>query len=254
MIRGTLSLLLLLAPSWALAEPVRAAYELDWKGLTIAKVTAELSEADGGYRLAWRGQTSGFLGVVYPFESSAVSEGQKVEDGLAPRLYGGWSLRGDEARAWAVDFGGDGRAVRVEIPEDDRHDREPVPTEMQVGPDPLSLALLALGRAGPGVQQTGMAFDGRQAFHLAAACAERTGPQGEIGDALLCTVEGRLLAGASRRWRDRGLPPEERPPAQVWLARDVVTAGWWPVRVEATTRWGVVTMRLVPAEATSPAG
>ena len=130
-------------------------------------------------------------------------------------------------------------------------DREPVPMGLQVGPDPLSLALLALDGAGPGTRMTGRAFDGRRAFELSSACADAVEVLPETGEALLCTVEGKLLAGASRRWRDRGQPPEERPPARIWLGRDVVTDGWWPVRMEASTRWGTVIVRLVgPSPAT----
>ena len=241
-------------PQLAAAEPVRSTYELSWLGMEIARVEAELSEAGTTYRLAWRGQTSGFLGAVYPFVSEATSEGDRAAAGLQPRLHFGESLRGDETKAWAVGFDGAGKAVRVEIPEDDRQDRDPVPAELQVGPDPLSLALLALGRVGPGSQQTGTAFDGRRVFRLTASCADAPERLPEAAEALLCRVDGQLVAGASRRWRERGEAQEERPPAEIWLGRDVVTAGWWPVRVEAATRWGTVTARLISPAPPSPAG
>ncbi|HMR33991.1 MAG TPA: DUF3108 domain-containing protein [Geminicoccaceae bacterium] len=241
-------------PAASVAEPVRASYEVSWQGIEVATVETELSENDGGYRLAWRGRTSGFLGVVYPFVSEATSEGGRAEDGRQPRSHAGRSLRGGETKAWMVDFGVGGSAVRVDIPEDDRMDREPVPMGLQVGPDPLSLALLALDGAGPGTRMTGRAFDGRRAFELSSACADAVEVLPETGEALLCTVEGKLLAGASRRWRDRGQPPEERPPARIWLGRDVVTDGWWPVRMEASTRWGTVIVRLVGPASPAPAG
>ena len=236
------------------AEPVRASYALSWLGVEVATVETELFESDGSYRLAWRGQTSGFLGAVHPFASEATSEGELEAAGRRPRLHAGRSLRGGESRAWAVDFDAAGKAVRVAIPEDDRQDREPVPAALRVGPDPLSLALSALDRAGPGSRQTGTAFDGRRAFELSASCADAPEPLPGMGEALLCTVDGKLLAGASRRWRDRGEPPQEQPPTRIWLGRDVVTGGWWPVRVEAPTRWGTVTARLLPAGPPRPAG
>lgn len=245
---------LVLAPSLASADPVRATYELSWYGIEVAIVEAELSETGTSYRLEWRGQTSGFVGALYPFASEAISEGDRADTGLQPRLHFGESLRGDEARAWTVGFDPDGRAVRIEIPEDDRQDRDPVPSEMQVGPDPLSLALLALDRVRPGFRQTGTAFDGRRVYQVSAACADTPEVLPDAGETLLCKVDGHLVAGASRRWRERGQPREERPPAEIWLGRNVVTEGWWPVRVQAETRWGTVTARLISTGAAPPAG
>lgn len=230
----------------AAAQPQHATYELSWNTLEVATVETELSRDEAGYRLVWRGQTSGFLGVLYPFVSQAWSEGGDLQGGLVPRLHAGMSQRGDEAEGWAVDFDASGKAVRIDVPEDDRIEREPVPPQLQVGPDPLSLALLALDRAGPGARETGTAFDGRRVLRLSAVCAEAPEMLPETGEALLCTVEGELVAGASRRWRDRG--DTERPPARVWLQRGALAEGWWPVRVEAVTRWGTVTARLVPPE------
>lgn len=244
----------LLAMPAAAAEPLRATYELSWNGLEVAVAQSELSRQETGYRLVWRGETSGFLGLVYPFASEAISEGVRTPDGLAPVLHAGQSQRRDEATAWTVGFDAAGKAVRVDIPLEDRAEREPVPAELQVGPDPLSLALLALDRVGPGVRQAGTAFDGRRVVRLAAICADAPEPLDEVGQALLCTVEGELVAGASRRWRDREQPREERPPTRVWLIRGGIAEGWWPVRIEAATRWGVVTARLVPPVAASPAG
>jgi hypothetical protein len=40
----------------------------------------------------------------------------------------------------------------------------------------------------------------------------------------------------------------------VWLARGGPTEGWWPVRIEAATRWGVVTARLISSVGGSPTG
>ena len=81
-------------PNLAAAEPVRAAYELSWLGVQVATVEAELSETAPSYRLVWRGQTSGFLGTLYPFVSEATSQGERAAAGLRPRVHSGESLRG----------------------------------------------------------------------------------------------------------------------------------------------------------------
>lgn len=245
--RHVLSMLALLLPATpAAAEPLRVAYELSWNAIEVATVETELSRDEAGYRLVWRGQTSGFLGLLYPFASEAWSEGSQAGAGVTPRRFAGLSKRGEDENAWAVDFDPTGRAVRVEIPEDDRADREPVPAELQVGPDPLSLALTALSRAKPGFREAGTAFDGRRVLRIAAVCADAPEATPDFGEALLCTVEGKLVAGASRRWRDRQQPQAERPPTRVWLTRGTVAGGWWPVRIESPTRWGTVTALLLP--------
>ena len=38
---------------------------------------------------------------------------------------------------------------------------------------------------------------------------------------------------------------DERGPVAVWLGRGILEDAFWPVRVEAATRYGTVTVRLV---------
>jgi hypothetical protein len=44
---------------------------------------------------------------------------------------------------------------------------------------------------------------------------------------------------------------DDRGPIAVWLGRGIVENAFWPLRVEAPTRYGIVTVRLVSLE---PAG
>ena len=50
---------LLVAPPLAAAEPVRATYELRWNGFEVATAESELSRDGSGYKVVWRGATSG---------------------------------------------------------------------------------------------------------------------------------------------------------------------------------------------------
>jgi hypothetical protein len=233
------------------AERLSAAYELTWLGLEIGAVEVGVERDGQRYRITYLARSAGFLGVVWPFVSSARSDGARRGAAVRPRLYEGRTRRGDEQRAWSIGFAPDGRAVRIDVPPEDLAEREPVPGPLRVGPDPLSLALEAIDRAGPGVSADGRSFDGRRALRLELACGDEApiqsaasaGPAPE--PSLLCLVEGELIAGASRRWKNRDARDEERRPARAWLARGLLPDAWWPVLVEAETRWGTVTARLV---------
>jgi hypothetical protein len=140
----------------------------------------------------------------------------------------------------------------VEVPADDLAEREPVPIELRVAPDPVSLALVAIARAAPGARLGGQSFDGRRALRAELACddAGQAGPTTELG----CTISGRLLAGASRSWRNRDPSDAEREPWRVWLRPGLQGQGFWPVRLEAPSRFGTVNARLVGLKRPPAAG
>jgi hypothetical protein len=168
----------------------------------------------------------------------------------------------DNERSWAVAFDADGRAVEVEVPADDQLDRDPVPEELQVAPDPLALLLAAIDSAAPGVAMSGNSFDGRRVLRFDLDCAPTMVaftdvPPGAAAaaerEALACTVGGELIAGGSRRWRDREHDDEDRKPATVWLSEGIVEGHLWPVRVVGESRYGTVTVDLVRLERGEPA-
>ncbi|MGH6917998.1 MAG: DUF3108 domain-containing protein [Geminicoccaceae bacterium] len=256
--------LVLPGASHAQAERLFAGYAIEWQGLPIGAFETELLNEEGTYRVTYRARTTGFLGWLYPFSSEGSSEGTRVATQHMPHYYDGASRRRDDSSSWAVRFHPDGRAIRVDVPAEDRIDREPVPPALQVAPDPLALALGAIGAAAPGAQLTGTSFDGRRALRFEVACGENLvaladAPPGAAAaaerEALACTVDGELAAGASRRWKGRSMRDEGRAPVAVWLGRGVLEDAFWPVRVEAPTRYGTVTVRLVslqPAAGATP--
>jgi Protein of unknown function (DUF3108) len=251
-------LTLILVPGAARAQTERllAGYEIAWQGLEIAAFEADLATEPERYQLSYRARTTGLLGWLFPFVSEGSSEGARSAAQAMPQRYRAGSTRRDESRSWAVTFDTDGRAIEIELPQQDLADREPVPEELRVAPDPLALMLGAIGRAAPGVRLTGMSFDGKRAVRYELACAQELAPVPDKPpaaaaagqDALACTVDGELAAGASRRWGKRSMRNEERDPATVWLARGLAGSGFWPVLVEAQTRYGEVTARLVSLE------
>ena len=242
---GVRVLLLASAPVAASAESLTAVYAFSWSGVDVGAFDAEI-EVDGGtYRASWQGRTTGFVGTLFPFTSRGASEGRREEGRFAPRRYEGSSEWREGKSAWRVAFGPDGRATSVDVPDADRDEREPVPVGLQVGPDPASLALVAIAAAEPGLRLSAGSFDGRRAIGFSLECGGLAPDPSGNGSELACNVSGRLLAGASRRWRERNPNDEEREPVRVWLRQGVHGGGFWPVRIEAPTRFGLVTARLV---------
>ena len=241
----------LLAPVSAVAaEPVDAAYELTWGGIEVGRFDTRLTMDGESYRLAYTARTTGFLGWLYPFTSTGASEGSIADPGPVPARYMVESHRRGDRNTWAVAFDPRGAVVRVDLTTPVDEERDPVPVALQKAPDPLALALEASRAAAPGARLEGVSFDGKRAirFELACADAERAfapdDPALPIRSALDCTLDGELVAGASRRWRDRRNDDDDRAPARVLLSREIVPGRYWPVRVEAETRFGMVVVRL----------
>lgn len=253
---------LLSAAPTARAEPLAAAYEITWNGMAVGSFATELVTGPERYRFTYEARTTGWLGWLFPFTSEGWSEGELRDRRPRPERYEVQSRWHDGGSDYGVRFGPDGRALQMDVSAEERADREPVPAPLQVGPDPLALALEAFARVAPGAALSGASFDGKRALGFEVACADdlvvpdpvragaaraATPPVG--GEPLVaCQIDGRLLAGASRRWRSRDADDTDREPVTVWLSRGVLVDRFWPVRVETETRFGAVSADLVALE------
>lgn len=231
------------------AESMTAVYVFSWTGLDVGRFEVRLEGSPGSYRISWDAGTSGLIGTLFPFSSQGAAEGSRDGDRFQPERYGGRSNWRDGGSQWRVAFAADGQATQIEVPPDDLAGREPVPEALRVSPDPASLALSAIARAAPGARLDGQSFDGRRAVRIELDCAEV-----QAGTDLACTVSGRLLAGASRERREHTQDAAEREPWRVWLRTGVHGEGFWPVRLEAPSRFGTVEARLVSIDRLPAAG
>jgi hypothetical protein len=232
----------LVAPSHAAAQKI--AYGVRWGSLPVARVEFEVALEADSYRAGYRARSAGILDWLHPFASEGQSEGRYLGASAQPERFSARSSGEDYASVWRVEFDPAGQAVRIEAPPSDATERSPVPPELKKGPDPLALGLTAIAAARPGLERSGHTFDGRRALAVSLACADAPSADG----LLACDVQGRVLAGGLYRRASASRP---RPPTRVWLAQDIVAGSWWPVRVEAETRWGTVTAELAepPARA-----
>lgn len=223
---------------------VAGRYELEWKGLRIGELALDVAADGDTYRVGYEARTVGFLSILFPFLGEGVSEGRREGDRFLPVSYRASSSHRDGRSDWSVRFAPSGEALAVSVPPEDAEEREPVPPALQRGPDMAALALAALAVVEPGVQRSGTAFDGRRAVRFDLAC-----PAAEAEPGLLvCTVTGQQLAGFHRHWKERAAAEgtEERPPIRLFLRRDLLGPGWWPERLEASSRFGPLVARLRP--------
>jgi len=232
------------------SERVEASYALHWGGFEVARFDVSLTADPTDYRIAYAARTTGLVGTLFPFTSAGASEGRMADPGPVPERYAGASERRAGRSAWTVIFEPDGGIAHLEITTPEDEEREPVPANLRKAPDPLSLALRATRAAAPGARVRDTTFDGKRAVIFELACAPAEDPlrpeatlAGLAIDRLLsCTLDGELAGGQSRRFgsgRDT-----ERRPAEVLLSSEIVPGRYWPVRVEAETRFGAVVAEL----------
>jgi Protein of unknown function (DUF3108) len=246
----------LLAPGTAVpAERIAALYELTWSSIEVGRFETRLTADASSYRLAYAAKTTGFLGWLYPFASAGASEGRIAAAGPLPAHYMVESRRRDGTSTWTVAFDPQGQVERIELTTPEDEERDAVPAALRKAPDPLALALAATRAAMPGAHLEEVSFDGKRAIRFKLACADAEhafmpdDPTLPIQSALPCTVDGELIAGGSRRWQNA--PHTDRPPARLLLSREIVPGRYWPVRVEAETRFGMVVVQLSRYEQSS---
>ena len=128
----------------ATAANLEAGYSVRWAGIEIARFEVELRTSPADYRLAYRAETTGALAWVFDFASDGSATGRLTPEGPIAGQYRGRSASDDHTSQWRVDFTADGAVSEVVLDEESRGDREPVPAELMVAPDPFTLALQGL--------------------------------------------------------------------------------------------------------------
>ena len=183
--------------------------------------------------------------------SQGWAAGRLDATGVTPRHFRGESRWRDGDGFWRVSFGADGLVTDLALDDATSADREPVPDALMRGPDPLSLLLQAMIEARPGERFDASSFDGRRAMRYELSCAvdpsaiQPVALGAAMRDALVCEADGRLEAGRSKRWSERAEDQgRERSPARIWLVADVGDLPHWPVRIEADSRYGTITVEL----------
>lgn len=233
------------------APSFEAQYAIRWAGIEVGQFQTVFSREDDSYRLAYQVTTAGPLRWITDFRSSGWATGQVTPAGVQAEHFQGQSDWGEGDRFWRVSFDPSGQVTSVELDPESKADREPVPEAMMHGPDPLSLAVQAMLAATVDAPFAGQMYDGKRAISVSMSCAAEPSPialaaLGEAPlDTLICEGDGERLAGRSKRWSDKADEQvQDRRPATIWLAPEMGGLPYWPVRIEATARFGTVTIEL----------
>jgi hypothetical protein len=236
----------------AVAQPLRATYEVHAAGMVVLTMEAEMEVTPGGYRLATLIRTRGIAAVFAPGEQMTRVAGAWQGPTATPASYvseGAWRGR---PRRTALDWRGGAPVVRDMVPPN-AEEREEVPADLQRGTVDALSALAQLSRA---IAATGRCdgqaavFDGRRRSDYSSRTAGREliRPWRDAwhGEALRCGFEARVVAG----FRRDGSGDEGRPtPGTAWVAPPFAGAPPIPVRVEMPSRWfGAATAILLKAE------
>lgn len=231
----------------------QAAYTVTWSGFEVGRFDVDLGYDAEAWRLSYRARTTGFLSRLAPWEATGLGQGPRKDGRYLPQSFQGASQWRGEPRNWSVRFDEAGKAVAVTVPPDDATDREPVPPALQVGPDPVALALDAITGAVSGKRREAVSFDGRRVIRYELTCLPEQPVEGV--PMLECLVDGELIAGRSREYSQRqGLRGDARRPTSVFLQKGLMGDGWWPVRLVASTRFGNVVAELTSLGTTARGG
>lgn len=236
----------------------RAAFDVHVGGFEVGLIESDSRIDAGRYRQAIAFETAGMLAWFVEGRSVSVSEGVIEPDGrVRAERFENEGVWNDERRTIRLAFDAEGGVAALDLAPPPDGDREPVPSELRRGPDPLSLVIAAAlsPRAGA-VERSETSFDGKRAMRFAWRCAagdERMSGRGADvygGVVRACAVEGEQIGGFHEKYRNNNLNPPR--PAKLWLAPVDGGAFYAPVKLTMDTRFGglVATLtRVGPAPA-----
>ncbi|MEZ5825598.1 MAG: DUF3108 domain-containing protein [Geminicoccaceae bacterium] len=240
-------------------EPFRASasYEIRWSGLTVGEAEVMLEENAGASALTLQTASTGVLDWIVNYRSRIESRSTRLgERVLETRFRASRSLDG-EAQDWTMLFGEKGELVEFDMPSAIADEHEEVPPHLARGPDPLALAATVMSELSPGRRLDATSFDGKRALALEMQCSdveEEVAPLPERmpEPALVCELDGQLLAGASKRWakerqerEQSGREDDEDRGVRIWLSDSLLPGRRLPVLAHGRSRWGTVVARLV---------
>jgi hypothetical protein len=230
---------------------VEAGYEITFAGFT-------------GFHLDFTGR---FAGTSYDVQSHAFKEGvmkaltihyegrNRAWGSLLPSgpqpAGGSLSLAiGDKQRTWAVQYGPGGLLHDTHQPEWKPPPDKTIPEDKRLGTlDPLS-SVLAAGMAGDAAcERTIPTNDGQRRIDVilkkvGTQPASATGVPGARGDALICEVYTRRVAGEFYAEQSEAETDRSRP-IKIWLAHMDDSSFRYPVKLEARTFFGSIVGRVL---------
>jgi hypothetical protein len=235
-------------------QPLILRYEAYAAGFPIVTFDFRLDENGVGYVVGGQIRAVGLLGLFYSFAMQAESQGAIAVADLHPRLHEHRLHSRGRDRQARLDFAGDGTVTAALVPPEESGRPKPTAQQILHTVDPLT-AILAIGHNVARAGRCGgsiAVFDGRRRYDLVLTDdgSERLAASpayAYVGEVRRCLVAAVKIAGFSF---DQDYSPHTSN-GRVWLASPRPGAPALPVRIDFSSSWGVVEVRMIgigPAE------
>ncbi|WP_262694598.1 DUF3108 domain-containing protein [Kordiimonas aquimaris] len=257
------------------AENLKAEYGFYWKGILVASAETGALVGDDAYDLSINFRMRGIAKLFANGRSALVARGKLGDDGIpVPSLYsseGRWDGK-DYAKVMTFDANGALVEQKLDWPKKwlEESKREPIPEDMQVGPDPASVLIqlitTPLETAADGTPVSARSFDGDSVFEWQFSCLpepstlDESGKSPYAGAAHECGFSNELVAGKriltekqkkkaekrrkkAEKRRAAGKEDESMPP-KIWVQSFAEGRYMLPVRAEVSSSMGRIVMYL----------
>jgi hypothetical protein len=229
-----------------------AEYDVRYGPLRLLSLSATVSFDGSRYRAESQMQTTGVVGVLFPWTAHGSSEGVLDAHRLQPsRHVGNGEFRG-ERRSVIIDYAHGGGVSAVVEPPPERDSRQPVPLDLQQQTiDPLTASIAAITFPCGGTLKV---FDGRRRYDmrlldLGASDVPDSGYGAYRGSARRCRAQIQPLAGF---WP--ATPQHDERPTQIdyWIATPQPELPPVPVYLELSGARGTLAIHLQKLAAAAP--
>jgi hypothetical protein len=227
--------------------PLTLRYEAYAAGLPVVSFDFRLDESGAGYVVGGRIRTVGLLRLFYSFAMQAESQGAIAVADLQPRFHEHSVRSRGRDRHARLDFAGDGTVMAALVPPEDSGRPKATAQQLLHTVDPLT-AILAIGHAVARAGRCGgsvAVFDGRRRYDLiltddGSEQLEASSGIAYAGEARRCNVAAVKIAGFSF---DQDYSPHTTN-GRVWLASPRPGLPALPVRIDFSSSWGTVEVRM----------
>lgn len=261
-------------------DKLQAQYKFYWGALLVSEANSSATIDSEAYEFAVDFRIRGMAKLFANGYSNARAEGRMADGAPVPTLYENSGRWDGENYAQTMTFDSTGLMLdqQLDWPEKwlEESKREPVPADMQKGPDPASMVVklisMPLARATASEPMVVRSFDGDTVFDWDITCLpdpvmlEPSGKSPFSGEAYECSFGGELVAGKriltekqqkkaekrrrkAEKRRAKGKENDEKPP-KLWVQVFEDGAYILPVRAEVSTGMGRVKMYLSSLDVT----
>jgi hypothetical protein len=223
---------------------VTTEYDVRYGPVTILSLRATTELADRRYRADAEMRTTGLAALLFPWQASATSEGQREADNLRPMAHRSSGEFRGQRRTVQISYGAGGSVVTAVQPPADADDRDPVPESLQQHTvDPLTATLSAIASPCNGSVRV---FDGRRRYDilftdLGDTVVPRSRRSAYSGRARHCQGTIKPLAGF---WRSEPQHDERPTQLEYWIASPDPDLPPIPVYIELSAPRGTLSIHL----------